>query len=200
MVLKAVREKAEKTWTNAKRLGALLSVWGLIFSLATIGKLSVAFDYDEALVASAPAYSRAFAQAGQAYSPQFWSVVNSSYDIERPKALPFALAWLFRLCGFRVTVVTSRPAIDVDGLKKEWRHLVPPSRFIFASDKTARQTYLQNGNYLLFFGDSDSDIEEARRAHVLPIRVRRARDAFFKNDYHPGTLGELILPLSQYCI
>ncbi len=200
MALKAVKEKVEKTWSTAKKIGALMSVWGVIFSLATIGKLSVAFDYDEALVASAPAYSKAYSQAGSAYSPQFWSVVNRSYDLEKPKVLPFAIAWVFRVCGFRVSVVTSRPAVDVDGLKKDWRHLVPPGRFIFASDKSAKHEYLQNGNYLLFFGDSDSDVEEARRAHVLPIRVLRARDAFFKDDYHPRSFGELVLPLSQYAI
>lgn len=198
MVLKAVREKAEKTWTRAKKIGALMSVWGLIFSLATIGKLSVAFDYDEALVASSHAYSKAFHDVGQAYSPAFWSEVNRSYDLEQPKILPFTLAWLFRVCGFRIAIVSSRPAVDVDGLKKDWRHLVPPARFIFASDKTAKEHLLESGNYLLFFGDSDSDIEDARRAHVLPIRVLRSRDAFFKDDYHPHSLRELVLPLSQY--
>jgi acid phosphatase (class B) len=196
--MKAVKEKAEKTWSMAKKIGAMISVWALIFSIATVGKLGVAFDYDEVLVASAPAFKKGAAAAQQAYSPQFWEVVNTSYDLERPKLLPLSLAWLFRVCGFRVTVVTARPAIEVDGLKKEWRHLAPPGRFLFASDKTQKHQYLVNGNYLLFFGDSDSDVEQARQASVFPVRIRRAADSYFKDDYHPGTLGELVLPASQF--
>lgn len=200
MVMKAVKEKAEKTWSLAKKVGALVSLWALIFSLATVAKLGVAFDYDEVLVASAPAFKKASGAATQLYSPGFWEVVNTSYDLEKPKLLPFTLAWLFRICGFNVTVVTSRPAVEVDGLKKEWRRLVPHGRFLFASDKTQKHVYLQSGNYVLFFSDSDTGIEQARKARVFPIRIRRAADSFFKDDYHPGTLGELVLPLSQFAL
>ncbi len=198
MVLKNARAKVEHYWTNTKKLLAAMSVWGLVFSLVTICGLGVAFDYDDTLVNSVDAYHKAFAGAPQAYSPEFWSIVNNAYDIEKPKYIPYGLAWLFRVCGFKVAVITSRPQIDADGLKKEWRHLVPRGRFLFASDKTAKHQFLANGTYVLFFGDSDTDIEEARKAHVLPIRVRRNKRSVFKEDYNPGTLGELVIPLSEY--
>lgn len=198
MVLKNARAKVEHYWTNTKKCLAAMSVWGLIFSIVTICGLGVAFDYDDTLVNSVEAYRKAYSQSQQAYSPQFWSIVNSSYDVEKPKYIPYSLAWLFRAFGFKVAVVTSRPAIDADGLKKEWRHLVPRGRFIFAADKTAKHQYLANGNYVMFFGDSDTDVEEARRAHVFPIRVRRSKKSVFKEDYNPGSLGELVIPLSEY--
>lgn len=175
-----------------------MMVWGLIFSLVTVTKLAVAFDYDDTLVFSAPAFAKAFSAVSQPFSPQFWGIVNSSYDLERPKVSGCGLAWLFKLCGFRVTIVTSRPPIANEALKKEWRHLASAKNFIFAGEKNAKHTYLENGNYVLFFGDSDSDMSEAKLAHVLPIRIRRSPKSAAKEDYHPGTLGELVIPLSEY--
>jgi len=127
---------------------AAMSVWGLIFSLVTIAHLGVAFDYDDTLVNSGAAYSKAFANSQEPYSEGFWKVVNDSYDLEKPKYIPFSLAWIFRVFGFRIAILTARPAIDAEPLKKEWRHLVSRGYFIFASDKTAKAGLLSNGNYV----------------------------------------------------
>jgi acid phosphatase class B len=51
---------------------------------------------------------------------------------------------------------------------------------------------------VLFFGDSDSDIQEAKQAHVFPIRVKRSKHSIFKEDYNPGAFHELVIPLSEY--
>ena len=198
MPLKVVRQKVDRACTLTKRLLVLLCVWGLVFSVATISRLAVAFDYDDTLVSSEAAFHKALGRFPQDFSPQFWSVVNKSYDLDNPKLLPWTLAWAFRVCGFRVTVVTSRPAVDADGLKKDWRRLVARGRFIFVPDKNSKHQVLQSGNYVLFFGDSDSDVSEARAAHVLPVRVRRGSKSIFKEDYNPGSMGEFVLPLSQY--
>lgn len=198
MVLKNVRAKVESYWTTTKKLAAMMSVWGLIFSLVTITKLGVAFDYDDTLVFSSPAFSKAFAAAAQPYSPEFWSVVNKSYDLEQPKLVGVGLAWLFRIFGFKVAIIASRPAEDGEFLKKEWRRLAPRSSFIFAGDKSNKHVHLQAGNYLFFFGDSDSDITEARKANVVPIRLKRSQKSSYKEDYHPGTMDEIVIPLSEY--
>ena len=113
MVLKAVRAKTEAAWTTTKKILALMSCWGLIFSLATITKLCVAFEYDDGLVFSTPAYKKAFASVPQPFTPQFWSVVNRSCDVEQPKFLSQALAWGFRLCGFKVAIIADRPSTSV---------------------------------------------------------------------------------------
>jgi acid phosphatase (class B) len=197
-IAKELKDKAEKTWSTTKRLLALLSVWGLVFSLVTVTHLGVAFDYDDTLVNSAAAYGKAYASGNVAYSPQFWAVVNNAYDLEKPKLLTYPLAWLFRVFGFRVAVITGRPAIDNDALKKEWRHLVPRGSFFFGAEGATKHQHLQSGNYVIFFGDSDTDVEEARKAHVLAVRVRRHPKSISKDDYHPGTFGEVVLPLSEY--
>lgn len=190
------QQKIRKGWSTGKKIMAWLSVWGLVFSLVTIGRLRVAFDYDDTLVFSTPAFNKAFKSGTQPFSPQFWTIVNQSYDMEEPKALTNALAWLFRICGFRVTVIAARPQDGGGALKKEWRRLA--SQFVFAAEPQRKRAILAQGNYVLFFGDSDYDISEGRYAKVLTLRVRRSSKSSYKEDYHPGTLGELVLPLSEY--
>lgn len=199
-VIDTVKAKVDKGWTITKKTVAMLSVWGLVFSLVTVSKLAVAFDYDDTLVFSAPAFRRGFAKSTQAFSPDFWAVVNQSYDLEKPKLLTYPLAWAFRIFGFRVTVLTARPPVEADALKKEWRHLISRGNFIFAGDESAKQGHLASGNYILYFGDSDTDIEVARRARVFPIRVRRSNKSVYKEDYNPGTLGELVIPFSEFSL
>lgn len=198
MALKGVQQKIEKGWSITKKTLAAASVWGLIFSVVTIAKLGVAFDYDDTLVNSAGAFKKAYANAQQAYSPGFWTIVNNAYELERPKLFTYPIAWVFRCLGFRVSVVSSRPAVDAEPLKKEWRYLIGRGNFYFAGDDGNKRAILSTGNFVLYFGDSDTDIMEARKARVFPIRVRRSRQSLFKEDYHPGTLGELVIPFSEY--
>lgn len=195
-IVDKAKKKVQKGYSNLKKLISLLMIWGLIFSIATIGRFCVAFDYDDTLVFSTPAFNKAYSSGAIPSSPQFWKIVNESYDLEKPKLLTNAIAWAFRLLGFRITVMAGRGPYGGDALKKEWRHLV--SKFVFAAGPDAKRLVLNQGDYLLVFGDSDSDIEQSRKAHVFPVRVRRSPKSMFKDDYHPGALHEIIIPLSEY--
>lgn len=196
MIQKAKAE-VEYWWKIAKRVMGLVMVWGLVFSLVTIAKLGVTFKYDDTLVSSAAAFEKAMA-GSPVRGPQFWSVVNQSYDLERPKIVPLALAWVFRVLGFRVSILASRPDTGADALRKEWRRLVPRSRFIFIGENGGKRKHFEEDNVVLYFGDSDADISEARKAKVFPVRVKRGPKSLDKEDYHPGTMREIVLPLSQY--
>lgn len=195
-MIKKVSQQAEKTWEGIKKVLGALSVWGLIFSVVTISELRVGFDYDDTLVFSTPAYAKGFKSGHVPFSPAFWEVVNGAYDLEKPKILPYALAWTFRVLGFKVAIITSRPDYGAEGLRKEWRHL--SRNFVFAGETSRKSVHLKQGNYVAYFGDGDSDITEARKARVPGIRVKRSHRSSFKEDYTPGTLGELILPLSEF--
>lgn len=195
-IIKGVKDRVNKGWSLGKKLLTYMCVWGLAFSLVTIGRLKVGFDYDDTLVFSTPAFDKAFHSGAQPFSPQFWSVVNKSYELERPKLVANALAWTFRLFGFRVSIVSARPPYDGDALKKEWRRLA--SQFVFAGDPGAKHAVLAQGNYVLFFGDSDSDIAQGRLARVTSVRIKRSPKSSYKEDYHPGSLRELVIPFSEY--
>lgn len=192
---KVVKQKAEKTWTLGKKLLGMAMVWGLIFSVVTIGDMRVAFDYDDTLVFSSPAYSKAFASGVQPFSPAFWQIVNNAYELDRRKPLPYVLAWVFRVFGFKVTVITPRPGHGGHALRKEWRYLA--TEFVFANGSANKHKYLKRGNHVLYFGDSDSDIRQGRKARVLTFRVKRNAKSSYKEDYHPRSLGEIVIPFSD---
>lgn len=197
MVFKDARAKIEKGWTTTKKALAIMSVWGLIFSLVTIGRLGVAFDYDDVLVHSAPAFDKAEKSVQQARSPQFWAIVNNSYDLEGRKLIPYGLAYLFRGLGFRVMILADRVGSDGDALRKEWRALSPRG-FVFTGAETEnKHLHLQDGQYVLYFASGDRDIHEARKAGVYAVRVKRGKKAVRRDEYHPGTMGELVIPLSD---
>ncbi len=197
MVFNDARARAEKGWTTMKQFVALLSVWGLFFSLITISHLSVAFDYDDTLVNSAKAYEKASAAATQRGSPTFWATLNNAYDLETLKYVPFFIACALRGLGFRVLIMAERQGVDGDALKKEWRKLSPRS-FIFTPDSTAKYLHMQEGRFVAFFGDSDRDMLEARKANVLGVRIRRGERPVKSDAYVPGILGEIVIPGSQF--
>lgn len=197
MVLKDVRAKVEQTWTTTKKLLAAMSVWGLIFSLVTISRLGVAFDYDDTLVQSSESFAKAARSVQQLRSPEYWKIVNSAYDLESPKFLPYGLACLMRVFGFRILILADRQATGGEALKKEWRRLAPRG-FVFVGSPENKHLHLQDGRYILFFGDSDRDMLEAKNAGVMGVRVKRGSKSVATDDYNPGRLGENILPLSQF--
>jgi len=197
MVFKDTRAKVEKGWTTMKKVLAMMSVWGLFFSLITIGRLSVAFDYDDTLVNSNKAYEKAEKSVTQRDSPSFWGALNNAYDLESVKYVPFALACALRGLGFRVVIMAERQAVDGDALKKEWRKLAPRA-FIFTPDPTAKHLHMQEGHFVAFFGDSDQDMLEAKKVSVLGVRIRRGKHAVKNDQYSPGKMGEVVIPLSQF--
>ena len=196
MVLKDVRAKVEQGWTTTKKILAALSAWSLIYLVVTTARLGVAYGYDGALVDSAASHAKAARVAQAATGPQYWTTLNNAYDLESPKILPWALAWMFRGLGFRVTILADREPTGGEALKKEWRYLAP-RRFVFSPEPDSLHLHLQDGRYVLFFGASDDNIRQARKAGVYPVRVKLSRRAAAE-DYHPGSLGEVVLPLSNF--
>ena len=197
MVFKDVRAKVEKGWTTTKKTLAMMSVWGLFFSLITIGRLSVAFDYDDTLVDASKAYEKASQSVMQRDSPTYWGALNNAYDLESIKYVPFALACAMRVLGFRVVIMAERQGVSGDALKKEWRKLSPRG-FIFTPDPTAKHLHMQEGHFVAFFGDSDQDMLEAKKVNVLAVRVRRGKRPAKNDQYSPGKMGEAVIPLSQF--
>lgn len=197
MVFKETRAKVEKGWTTTKKILAMASVWGLFYSLITIGQLSVAFDYDDTLVDSLKAHEKAAAASTQAMSPQYWGALNNAYDQESVKLVPFGLACALRGLGFRIVILAERQGTDGEALKKEWRKLAPKG-FIYTPDPTSKHLHMQEGRYVAFFGDSDQDMLEAKKVNVLGVRVRRGKHAVKTDPYSPGKMGEVVIPLSQF--
>jgi acid phosphatase (class B) len=123
------------------------------------------------------------------------------------KAKALELVDYHRACGQEVYAITARPDINGDPLRD---YLVAELGFdrdhIFfepdldqpgnAAGKTDR---IQSLALDVFYGDSDSDITDARKVPgVLPIRFQRSPRSSNRKDgrlnkYHPGYYGEAIV-------
>ncbi len=179
----------------------LLAAWAAFFSFATLARLSVGFGFDGTLVQSAAAFSKAAAVA-PACSSGFWAEVNRSYDLERVKIVPYALAWLFRLMGFRVEVVSPRPEQGSEHLVKDWRYLLAPGRFVLAGSLAGLLDKLKMGRFVLFFSSSAWELSAAREAGVRPLRILRdggPPPCPEGSGPEPNIAAETLwVPLSQY--
>lgn len=195
-MLEKVNAAFNKWMKRLKTISIWLGTWGFIFSVVTIAGLKAAFDYDDTLVFTSPAFQKASQTGAIINSPDYWRTLNQSYDLEKVKILPYSAAWLFKITGFRVSVVTERNAVGSEALVKFWKPLV--SDFYFVSDPLKKAEVLGSDRYLFYFGDSDADITCARKAGVLPVRVKRSDKSSNKVDYRPGTLREWVIPLSEY--
>lgn len=195
MVFKDTRAQVEKAWTTTKKLLAAMSVWGLCFSLVTIGRLSVGFDYDGTLVDSTKAFEKASRLSQTPGGAGYWSTVNNSYELERPKLVAYGTALLLRALGFRIVIMAERQGSDGDALRKEWRRLAPKG-FLFTPDPASKHLHMREGRFVAFFGDADMDMLEAQKAGVLAMRVQ-ARPAQGM-PYSPGKMGDYVVPLSRF--
>lgn len=197
MVFKDTRAQVEKAWTTTKKVLAAMSVWGLIFSLVTIGRLSVGFDYDGTLVDSTKAYEKASRLSTQAGGASYWGVLNNAYELERPKLVTYGMALVLRALGFRIVIMADRMGTDGDALRKEWRRLAPRG-FLFTPNPSDKHLHLQEGRFIAFFGDADVDMLEAKRAGVLAMRVLRKPAPGETGPYSPGKMGDYVVPLSRF--
>ncbi|MBI4668929.1 MAG: hypothetical protein HY747_07060, partial [Elusimicrobia bacterium] len=152
------------------------------------------FDYDDTISFSTPAFDKAFSAQSEEikpFSPEFWQIVNKNYDLEKPHWGVIFWALLAKAAGFDVVIITVRMQVDCDPLIDRWDWL--HDGFYFTREKAA---FMKRHHYLAFIGDSDSDIEECRKAGIWAIRARRSPESSYKDNYSPGKYGEWILPFS----
>jgi acid phosphatase class B len=195
MVFKDTRAQVEKAWTTTKKVLAAMSVWGLCFSLVTIGRLSVGFDYDNTLVDSSKAFEKAARLSQTPGGAGYWSTVNNSYELESPKLVAYGTALLLRALGFRIVIMADRQGSDGDALRKEWRRLAPKG-FLFTPDPASKHLHMREGRFVAFFGDADMDMLEAQKAGVLAMRVQARPGEGV--PYSPGKMGDYVVPLSRF--
>ncbi len=170
----------------------LLAAWLGAFAALRTADLRVGFDLDDTLSFSSPAFALAFEQQIPKRSPEFWRFVNARFDLESPKRLVVGIAMAAKLLGFRIERMTASKGYGGGALAGHWSWLA--DEFHFEWDKAR---ILESKRFVLFFGDSDSDIREAREAGVTPIRVLRSPLSTRKGGVNPGKYGEWVLPFSR---
>lgn len=154
----------------------------------------VAFDLDDTLVFSTPAFDRAFNRAVEPFSDQFWAVVNSldsRYSCIKPETVD--LVEKHRRKNRELYVITAREPHNADEVREfiQSTFNIPKDHVYFEPDgKTQRLKALKID---LYYGDSDSDIEDARNAGVRGVRIQRSPKSSYDDSYSPGRYGETVL-------
>lgn len=174
--------------------------------------IDVGFDVDDTLLFSTPG----FLYGQQLFSPgnddylkknEFWNRLSNGWDVlSIPKKSAVDLVKMHLERGDRIWFITARfmPIIGkeilTDQLAKSFS--VPPSKLnkvIFTGDdKNAKIQYIRNLNIKIYYGDSDSDIIEAREGGAEAIRIMRSVDSIRQPLPANGALGEKVLINSDY--
>ncbi len=170
----------------------IVCIYVVTLTSVNIADLKVGFDYDDTLIFSTPAFRAGAASGQEPYSPEYWRVVNQSFNLEKVKLVPMTTALIYKVLGFDVVIITARAGYGGEELQRHWKWLT--KEFHFERNKS---TILEKGSFIAFFGDSDSDITEALEAGVRPIRVKRSKKSDYTGKYHPGQYKECILPFSD---
>lgn len=154
----------------------------------------VGFDLDDTLVFSTPSFQQGFDRADEPFTEEFWSIVNSSdaqHSCVKPEAAE--LVREHRKKGRKLYVITARQPTGGEAVRRfvEFEFGIPRDHVYFEpEDKTER---LKTLGIDIYYGDSDSDITDARDAEIKPVRIQRNPESNYDEKYTPGKFDEKIL-------
>ncbi|MEK6543986.1 MAG: hypothetical protein AABZ44_06080, partial [Elusimicrobiota bacterium] len=127
----------------------------------------------------------------ESFSPELWSVVNRNHELESSKTGVLFWAVMLKTLGFDIVFIASRLPQDNEGLVDRWDWL--HDGFYFEKEKSR---IMGRSRFVVFIGDSDSDIEDAQKVGVWAVRARRSPRSSYQANYSPGKYNEWILPFS----
>lgn len=162
------------------------------------------FDIDDTLLFSTPAFAIGFASPHEYGSEPFWTLVNNSdRGNSEIKSSTQTIVESYRQRGIAVYAITARAGHGGDGLRAFVSEAlgIPETNIYFEPDgKTDRIRELRLDVY---FGDSDSDMEDAMAAGARAVRIQRSPRSSYRNKdgslrkYQPGRYAEAVVADSE---
>ena len=154
----------------------------------------VGFDLDDTLVFSTPAFQKGFNSDADPFSDEFWSIVNRSDSaVSCVKTATLRLLKNHQRKGHEVYVITARKGVNTGPTRKFISETfdVPEEHLYFEPDGKTRR--LKKLGVDVYYGDSDSDIRDAREAGITAIRIKRSPKSNYQEKYNPGKFDERVL-------
>lgn len=172
----------------------LLLIAFLAISCVKSKKLRIGFDVDDTILFSSPAFLQAERSDIKPFSKEYWDIVNSSdekYSIIKKKTAEIIKKYLDN--GDEVFAITARPDYNGEYLKNFLNKAlnIPKENIFFEYDSKVERIKSLKLDY--YYGDSDSDIEDALAAGAKPIRIQRSPNSNYKKKYNPGKYNEQII-------
>ena len=163
-------------------------------------KISVGFDIDDTLLFSTPAFNKA-RESFQFGTDEFWSLVNSLDEEYSPiKKKVYEIVKQHLQSGNKIYAITARPGNNGNALKRtiNKKFGIPVENVYFEPNQKIDK--IKQLGITLFYGDSDSDIQDAIAAGAKGIRIERSPKSSYKDEktgklikYNPGKFGEEII-------
>ncbi len=155
----------------------------------------VGFDLDDTLLFSTPSFREAFSRDVEPFSEEFWTVVNSSdAELSCTKEAVKEILVHHQEQGRTIYVSTAREPHNPGPVRSavSRRFDIPPDNVYF--DPETKVDTLEELGVDVYYGDSDSDIADARESGAVPFRIERNPESSYEQKYNPGELDERIVP------
>lgn len=162
------------------------------------------FDIDDTLLFSTPAFDVGQASPHAYDTEPFWTLVNGSdRGNSQVKSSTRSIVARYQQRGIEIYAITARSGFGGDGLRAFLSEElgIPMSHVFFEPDGKAER--IRSLGLDVYFGDSDSDIEDAMEAGVQAVRVQRSPESSYRNKdgslrkYQPGRYGEVVVADSE---
>lgn len=188
-----------------------ISLEELVNSLPKV-KITAGFDIDGTILFSSPGYyygltnhdgpngTNKYGEHPET-SDVLWGQMNASFDrFSIPKSTGRLLIERHKMRGDNIVIITARPEINASALKD---HLfvkfdLPKDTKILFTGGGSKTQLIKEHHVQIYYGDSDSDIKQARMANVRAVRFLRSELCVDPVRATPGMYGEEILQNSNY--
>jgi acid phosphatase (class B) len=177
----------------------------------------VGFDVDDTVLFSSPGFNYGMnntdAPGGKNIygehpldNDAFWKEMNQQYDkFSLPKEIGVALINMHKKRGDRLLFITKRRCGDHGKDKEALRNRLEAifklkDTAVFCDDDKSKTDEIEKKGVDIYYGDSDTDVQEARAAKpkmVRPIRIKRSPMSTNKTGYKPGAFCEEVLVNSE---
>jgi len=175
--------------------------------------INVGFDIDDTILFSSPCFhklSKDFAkehniqfQSEEALwyqikdNQDFWNKVATCDSYSLPKNSVIKILRMHQRRGDNIFFITARTAPETkytDFLNNYLIEIIGNANklhpVMYSINKVAP---IKNNNITLYYGDSDTDIEDALKAGAKPIRILRSSNSTLKVGYNLGKYQESVL-------
>lgn len=190
--------------------GSWISFEQLAKSFESIPPMPVAFDIDDTIMFSSPA----FHYGRNKYSPNdhsflkninFWNELNNDLNgFSMPKLIGQKLLNLHKFRGDQIFFITARwktPQEKLSQYISETFKIENMNPVVFTGcqmQSEPKLPTLMRLNIKLFYGDSDQDIQAGLAASIRTIRILRAPNSNYLPFHINGKFGEEVLKDSAF--
>ena len=171
--------------------------------------IAIGLDVDDTALFSSPGFYYAFnnhdgEEGKNLYGEKplsnmkFWEDLCTKFDrFSMPKNSAKKVIDMHKKRGDKVFFITARPDASPNEILTDQLHTAfglgkDSPKAIFTGYVT-KAKFIKENNVKIYYGDSDSDITEARDAGIRAIRFMRSPLSTNKGKYNPGKYGEEVL-------